>query len=86
MLGFLVLGGLICMLLLIPLIILIVVGIWVYRDAKERGMNGALWALLVILGTLFGLIPGLLILIIYLVVRKEKAPAYHGNPPEQKSY
>ena len=42
----------------------ILVIVWVYRDAEERGMNGALWALLVLVGNIIGLI-------IYLIVRNE---------------
>ncbi|MDH4196314.1 MAG: zinc ribbon domain-containing protein [Candidatus Aminicenantes bacterium] len=50
-------------LLLMTLIWLAVV-IWVYRDAEKRGMNGLLWALLVFIGSIVGLI-------IYLIVRTE---------------
>jgi hypothetical protein len=38
--------------------------IWVYRDAEKRGMSGALWALLVFVGSIIGLI-------IYLIIRNE---------------
>jgi len=38
--------------------------VWVYRDAESRGMNGALWALLIFVGNVIGLI-------IYLIVRNE---------------
>jgi hypothetical protein len=54
---------------LLPLALLalwIFVCIWVYRDAQERGMNGVLWALLVFIGHVIGLI-------IYLIVRSEQA-------------
>ena len=37
--------------------------IWVYRDAQKRGMNGALWLIIVLLANIVGLI-------IYLVVRE----------------
>lgn len=40
----------------------LVVIIWVYRDAERRGMNGILWALLVFIGNIIGLI-------IYLILR-----------------
>jgi len=40
--------------------------VWVYRDAERRGMNGLLWALLVLIGNVIGLI-------IYLIVRSESA-------------
>ncbi|MEX2750903.1 MAG: hypothetical protein Q6366_003350 [Candidatus Freyarchaeota archaeon] len=54
----------------IPLIILIVwcviaiaLAVWVYKDAEERGMEGALWLIIVLLLGLIGLI-------IYLIVRE----------------
>lgn len=40
----------------------LVIIIWVYRDAERRGMNGILWALLVLIGNIIGLI-------IYLILR-----------------
>jgi predicted RNA-binding Zn-ribbon protein involved in translation (DUF1610 family) len=50
------------------LVLWIMVIVWVYRDAERRGMNGMLWALLVLIGNLVGLL-------IYLIVRSERAPA-----------
>jgi len=44
----------------------IFVCVWVYRDAEGRGMNGLLWALLVFIGHIIGLI-------IFLIVRSERA-------------
>lgn len=63
------------------LLVWIVVGVWVYRDAESRAMNGALWLIIVILLGLIGII-------IYLVVRGDHpvggrlayAP-YAGMPP-----
>lgn len=49
---------------LILLVIWILVIAWVYRDAERRKMNGLLWALLVLIGNLIGLI-------IYLIIRTE---------------
>jgi hypothetical protein len=52
---------------IIPLTLLfiwIVVIVWVYRDAENRGMNGVLWALLVFVGNIIALL-------IYLIVRNE---------------
>ena len=49
---------------LIFLVIWIAVIMWVYRDAERRRMNGLLWALLVFIGNLIGLI-------IYLIVRND---------------
>ncbi len=45
--------------------------VWVYRDAERRGMNGLLWALLVLVGNIVGLI-------IYLIIRSETL----GKPRE----
>ena len=50
------------------LILWIAVIVWVYRDAEQRGMNGVLWALLVFIGNLIGLL-------IYLIVRSDNVPA-----------
>jgi len=63
-------GGLVGLLCLIPIIywiVAILLCIWVYRDAESRGMNGVMWLIVV-------LIAGIIGLIIYLIVRKEKPP------------
>ncbi|MBN1274389.1 MAG: zinc ribbon domain-containing protein [Candidatus Aminicenantes bacterium] len=52
----------------ILLLVWIGVIIWVYRDAERRGMNGILWALLVLIGNLIGLL-------IYLILRSDTGPA-----------
>ncbi len=58
---------------LLALVINILIIIWVYRDAKARGMdNAALWLVLV-------LIFGLLGLIIYLIVRPKGVTAPCNN-------
>ncbi len=49
------------------LIVWIAVIIWVYKDAERRGMSGLLWALLVFIGNLIGLL-------IYLIVRQDHPP------------
>lgn len=62
--------------LLIMTLIWLAVVIWVYRDAEKRGMNGLLWALLVFIGSIVGLI-------IYLIVRTEPgARPANGNAKE----
>ena len=63
--------GLLCLIPLVWFIIAILLCVWVYRDAEERGMGGVLWLIVVLL-------TGILGLIIYLIVRKPKkteAPA-----------
>ncbi|MCD6516548.1 MAG: zinc ribbon domain-containing protein [Candidatus Aminicenantes bacterium] len=58
--------SLVSILSLAMLIIWIFVIVWVYKDAERRGMNGILWALLVFIGNLIGLL-------IYLIVRSDTA-------------
>jgi heme/copper-type cytochrome/quinol oxidase subunit 2 len=66
------LGSLFCLVPIIWLVIGILIAIWVYRDAESRGMNGALWLIIVILTGIIGLI-------IYLLVRAgEKGPREEG--------
>jgi RNA polymerase subunit RPABC4/transcription elongation factor Spt4 len=57
---------------LLFLIIWIAVIVWVYRDAERRGMSGLLWALLVFIGNLIGLL-------IYLIVRQDHPEAASGE-------
>jgi putative membrane protein len=49
-------------------LVFIVIAFLVYRDAENKGMNGVLWFILVILPWV-----GILFLIIYLVVREDKS-------------
>jgi len=44
-------------------IVAIILAVWVYRDAEEREMEGALWLIIVLLTGIIGLI-------IYLIVRE----------------
>lgn len=66
--------GLICLIPVIFWIIAILLCIWVYRDAESRGMSGALWLIIVLLGSIIGFI-------IYLVVRKDKTENKGAPPP-----
>jgi Na+/H+-dicarboxylate symporter len=63
--------------LLIPLvwfIIGILLAIWVYRDAESRGMNGVMWLIILFIAGIVGLI-------IYLIVRKDKTQSKAPPPP-----
>jgi len=51
-----------CVIMLIPWIIWLLLGIWVYKDAEKRGKSGIVWFLIVF-------ILGIIGLIIWLVVR-----------------
>ena len=58
-------GGMMIFLIVLPIIwfvIAIAVAIWVYKDAKKRDMNAAVWLLIV-------LVTGCIGCIIYLVIR-----------------
>lgn len=56
---------------LIALLLVILPTVWVYRDAKRRGMNAPLWAIIIAILLLFGLFPGLLGLAAYFWQRGE---------------
>lgn len=58
---------------LIALLLIIIPTVWVYRDAKRRGMNAPLWAIIVAILLLFGLFPGLIGLAVYFWQRDEIA-------------
>jgi uncharacterized membrane protein len=66
--------GWVCLLPVIWFVVAIILCIWVYKDAESRGMNGALWLIIVLLAGLLGLI-------IYLIVRKEEKPRRPAPPP-----
>lgn len=66
--SFVALGSMICLVCVaLWFVIWILIAVWVYRDAESRGMGGALWLIIVILLGLIGII-------VYLVVRKDKVP------------
>lgn len=53
------------------LAVLVGASYWVYSDAKRRGDDKAvLWGLLTALGFFIGLVPGLLVVFVYFVVRE----------------
>jgi len=69
--AFLGLGMAMCVVsFVIPIIIGLLIGIWVYKDAEKRGKSGALWLIINILFPIIGLI-------IWLVVR----PPIGGGKP-----
>jgi putative membrane protein len=59
------------------LFVFLVIAYLVYKDAKTRGMNGLLWAILVLIPFV-----GILFLIIYVVIRETTE---HNGSPEKKS-
>ncbi len=76
-------AGALCFVWLVPLIIWIAIGIWMYKDAKKRDENAVLWLII-------GLIAGLIGLIIWIVVRPDMAEVerkrqggHQQQPPQQ---
>lgn len=62
--------------LLVLLITVLIPTIWVYRDARKRGMNAALWAIIVGGLLLIGLVPGFIAFAVYLWKRDDIPAAY----------
>ncbi len=58
---------------IISLIIQVAIGVWIYKDAKKRKMEAALWLLIVLLTGLIGLI-------IYFIVRDPKSSRSSVQP------
>lgn len=69
-------GTLAILFLVVSLVVLVLLAVWVYRDAEERDMNGVLWLLVVLLTNVIGLI-------IYLVVRADH-PKQTGEGRQQE--
>ena len=73
--------GALCFVIIASLVVIILVAVWVYRDAQSRGMSGALWVVLLVLASLFfAFIGGLIVLVIYLIVRAEHPVMYSVSP------
>jgi heme/copper-type cytochrome/quinol oxidase subunit 2 len=78
LLALLVFGGII-LLILGLLAVWILLAVWVYRDAKKRGMEATLWLLVVLLTGFIGLI-------VYLIVRREHPIQQPPPPPPTQPY
>lgn len=58
------LPSLVIFFLLGSLILSVVLGVWIYRDAQSRGLSGPMWLIVLFVTNLIGLI-------IYLIVRND---------------
>lgn len=57
---------------LLVLLIVGLIGLWVYRDAKKRGSGWAWqWAIGVVILLLMGIVPGLIAVVIYVLLRDD---------------
>jgi len=71
-LALMIFGGFILFIIAL-FVVWILLAVWVYRDAKKRGMEATLWLLLVLLTGFIGLI-------VYLIVRRDH-PIQQPPPP-----
>lgn len=80
-------AGSMCLIGIAPLIIWILIGVWMYKDAKKRGENAVLWLIV-------GLVAGIIGIIIWLIVRpsmdevrreqqQQQQQQYQQPPPQQ---
>ena len=53
--------GFLISLILVSIIIVVLIGLWIYRDAESRGENGVLWLIIVFFLNIIGLIIWLLV-------------------------
>ena len=65
-----ILGGLVS---IAWMALFVLLGIWTYRDAQNKGMNGILWTVVVLL------VPSLIGLIVYLIVRMDNQKVVCSN-------
>lgn len=75
--------GSLCVAAIASVVIFILIAVWVYRDAETRGMDANIWAIAFVLAGFFvPFVGGLIVLIIYLIVRAEHPVLYAiGAPP-----
>jgi neurotransmitter:Na+ symporter, NSS family len=66
------------------LVLLIVIAIWLHRDATKRGESAGLWTLCFVLGWLFGVILGIVVLLAYAARRGPEIPGATASPPPAK--
>jgi len=59
------LGILLAIFIIVPFVILTIIAIWVYKDAKKKGINTVVWVLTV------WIIPFFIGFIIYLIARNK---------------
>src|SRR2546428_8536658 len=72
------LGTLLCCLILGSLVLWLIVGLWVYRDAESRGMSGVLWLLVVLVA---GVVWVLIFFFVLHAPRPSRVPPYAPPPP-----
>ncbi|HYM40044.1 MAG TPA: zinc ribbon domain-containing protein [Thermoplasmata archaeon] len=74
--------GALCIAAIASLVIFILIAVWVYRDAQTRGMDGNIWAIAFVLAGFFlPFVGGLVVLIVYLIVRAERPVMYPVGVP-----
>jgi len=72
-------GGLFCLFWLIPLIISLLIGYWMYKDAEKRNENGVLWFIIGFFLSIIGLI-------IWIVVRPDMSEVRREEQMKQQQW
>jgi len=69
----------ICVLILV---IAIFLAVWIYKDAEKRGKSGALWVVILLLGTLLlNFIGTIIVIVIWIMVRPPEMYGGYGPGP-----
>lgn len=62
--------------------IAIFIAVWIYKDAEKRGKSGALWVVILLLGTLLlSIIGTVIVIVIWLMVRPPEMYGGYGPGP-----
>lgn len=70
--------------LILPIVLLVLSAVWMYRDANSRAMDGSLWVVILIIASIFGTVIGWLIVFVIYVVVRENHPV--GGRPYPYGY
>ncbi len=82
-------GGLFAIFLAIcavSVVVLIAGAVWMYGDAQRRGMDAAVWVILLIVATLLGTVIGFVIVLVIFLVVRENHPIGGAFPVGYGSY
>ncbi len=71
-------GGMMCLIGILPLIVWIGIGYWMYKDAKKRNENAVLWLII-------GLVLGLIGVIIWIIVRPDMSEVRQEEQMQQQA-
>lgn len=86
--GFAIFGTICLTICVLFLVIAIFIAVWIYKDAEKRGKSGAMWVIILLLGTLIlSLLGTIIVIVIWIMVRPPivehfgPGPYRDGPPP-----